>query len=104
MPLLSHTSSIHDTDGCPHIKNLHITETTDCSVAIYRSEEKMRQRGRVYANDISHIKYYCCFMCLLDGYLLMVAFMSKAYPRFYRIGGLDIFFLLAFTLPNVIGF
>jgi hypothetical protein len=102
---MSHTSSIHVTDGCLHVKNLHVTQTTDYLVAIYRSVEKMRQRGRVYADDISHTKYMCCFMCLVSGYLLMVIFTSKTYPRFYRIGGLDTFvFLIVSRLPNVIGF
>jgi hypothetical protein len=64
------------------------------------ASKKLRWRGSVYISSI-----HVVFMCLLDGYLLMVAFTSKTYPQFYRIGGLDTFvFLLAFRLWNVIGF
>jgi hypothetical protein len=107
MPLMSHTSSIHPTDGCLHVKNLHITETTDCClVAIYRSEDKNEAEGKgVCQWYITCQAFRVVFMSVLDRYLLIVAFMSKIYSRFYRIGGLDTFvFLLAFRLPNVIGF
>jgi hypothetical protein len=69
MPLMSHRSSIHATDGCLHVKNLHITETTDCLVVVYRSEEKMRQRGMVYCNDLT-CQVFVLFLgvCLMDIY------------------------------------
>jgi hypothetical protein len=70
MPVMSHTSSIHAIDGCLHVKNLHINETTDCLVVVYRSEEKNEVEGKGVFQWYLTCQVFVLFLCvcLMDIY------------------------------------